>query len=492
MKTVNFIFPHQLFYNHKIQNGSDPIYLIEEYLFFREFNFHKGKIAYHRASMKSFEAQLQKKGRQVVYIEALDKKSDVRKLISSLSVEGVQKIRFVNPTDFWLEKRIHETSNKFGIELEEFENPLFINDRQELKHFFKSEKKSFFQTTFYKQERVKRQILLEGNDQPLGGKWTYDVDNRKKFPKKNPIPSHYVPELDTHWEEAVDYVENHFGGNLGALSDQPLFPHTLKGARDSLKHFFDYRFHNFGAYEDAIVKEVSYLHHSVLTPMMNIGLLPPLEVLDAALEYGAKYDVPLNSLEGFVRQIMGWREFIRGMYEVKGVQSRTRNYWNFKRKIPGSFYDGSTGIEPIDTTIKKILKTGYCHHIERLMILGNFMLLCEFDPDEVYRWFMELFIDAYDWVMVPNVYGMSQFADGGLFATKPYISGSNYIFKMSNYKKEPWHKIWDGLFWRFMDVHRDFFLSNPRLGMLVKMYDKMDPEKQKAHHTNADSFLEKL
>ncbi|MFZ1572803.1 MAG: FAD-binding domain-containing protein [Candidatus Kapaibacterium sp.] len=146
-------------------------------------------------------------------------------------------------------------------------------------------------------------------------------------------------------------------------------------------------------------------------------------------------DVGLNSIEGFIRQIIGWREFIRGVYVFKGTQERSRNFWNFKNKIPTSFYTGTTGIEPIDNTIKKLIATGYCHHIERLMILGNFMLLCEFDPNEVYKWFMELFIDSYDWVMVPNVYGMSQFADGGLMATKPYISGSSYVLKMSNFKK---------------------------------------------------------
>jgi len=215
-------------------------------------------------------------------------------------------------------------------------------------------------------------------------------------------------------------------------------------------------------------------------------------VVDRALAYAEENQVPINSLEGFVRQIIGWREFIRGMYEVKGTESRIRNFWGFERKIPKSFYEGTTGIVPVDETIKMVLKTGYCHHIERLMVLGNFMLLCEFHPDEVYRWFMELFVDAYDWVMVPNVYGMSQFADGGFFATKPYISGSNYIMKMSNYKKGDWQSIWDGLFWRFMDNNRDFFLKNPRLGMLVRTYDKMNPERQETLRNTAASFLKKI
>ncbi len=226
--------------------------------------------------------------------------------------------------------------------------------------------------------------------------------------------------------------------------------------------------------------------------MMNVGLLSPNEVLDEAIQFAGKNSVPFNSLEGFVRQILGWREFIRGVYITKGTAERTNNFWNFKRKIPASFWNGTTGIAPVDITIKKVLATGYCHHIERLMVLGNFMLLCEFDPDEVYKWFMELFIDSYDWVMVPNVYGMSQFADGGLMATKPYISGSNYLMKMSDYPKGEWQLIWDGLFWNFLNKHREFFLKNPRLSMLVKTFDKMSEEKRSVHLRAATDYLKTL
>jgi len=177
---------------------------------------------------------------------------------------------------------------------------------------------------------------------------------------------------------------------------------------------------------------------------------------------------------------------------IKGSVERTNNFWGFERKIPESFWTGETGIEPLDQIIQKVLKTAYAHHIERLMVFGNFMLLCEFNPDEAYRWFMEMFIDAYDWVMVPNVYGMSQFADGGLMATKPYISGSNYLMKMSDFKKGEWQKTWDSLFWRFLHVHRDFFGKNPRLNMLVHTFDKMNSEKQNSYLKTAEKFLENI
>ncbi len=241
-----------------------------------------------------------------------------------------------------------------------------------------------------------------------------------------------------------------------------------------------------------MVMKEPILHHSLLSPLINAGLLSPQQVIEETLAESDALAIPLASLEGFLRQVMGWREFIRIVYEREGSRQRTKNYWNHTRKIPPAFYTGETGILPVDTVIRRVLETGYCHHIERLMVLGNFMLLCEFDPDEVFRWFMELFIDSYDWVMVPNVYGMTQFADGGLMTTKPYISGSNYLLKMGDWEKGPWQETWDGLFWRFMHLHRDFFTQNPRLGMLVKTFDKMTVEKRNQHLKKADEFLSKL
>ena len=225
---------------------------------------------------------------------------------------------------------------------------------------------------------------------------------------------------------------------------------------------------------------------------MNVGLLDPNYLVKTTVDYAKKHNIPINSTEGFIRQIIGWREFIRGVYIAKGTEERTKNFWNFSRKMPAAFYNGTTGLEPFDDSIKKITKTGYIHHIERLMIVGNLMLLCEIDPDEVYRWFMELSIDSYDWVMVPNVYGMSQFADGGLMSTKPYISGSSYILKMSDYKKGDWCSIWDALFWNFINNHKEFFKKNPRMRMLVSSFEKMNPEKKKALLETSATFIENL
>ncbi len=491
-KKVNLIFPHQLLEKHEMYSNGNPIYLIEEHLFFREFNFHKTKIAFHRASMKQHEELLKSKDKKVIYIASTQKDSDIRSLLNSLAKDGVEELHYINPTDNWLEKRIKETADDNNLKVVEYENPSFINKRSDLESFFKPTKKKFFQTSFYKAERKRLNILVDDQNEPYGGKWTYDIDNRKKYPKDKTPPKWPKLSDSKHWEEATNYVNKNYSKNPGSLPDDRSYPINHKEARKWLSQFFKERFHHFGDYEDAIVKEEVLLNHSLLSPLINAGLLMPMEVVDQAIHYANEHEIPINSLEGFVRQIIGWREFIRGMYEAKGSDSRTANYWNHTRKMPASFYDGTTGIEPVDDTIKKVLRDGYSHHIERLMIIGNFMLLCEIDPKEVYRWFMELYIDAYDWVMVPNVYGMSQFADGGFFATKPYISGSNYVLKMSNYSKGPWQKTWDGLFWRFMDIHRDFFLKNPRLGMLVRTFDKMSEDKRAAHHDNAQKFLDRL
>jgi deoxyribodipyrimidine photolyase-related protein len=446
---IGLIFPHQLFEDLAPWQNCTEVLLVEEFLFFKQYNFHQQKLAYHRASMKFYESYLRKNGIAVNYIESTGPRSDVRKLLAKLATK---EVTFINPVDHWLEKRIIETSAANSINLHKLPNPGFLNSDAELAEY-------------------------------LRGK------NRLKYPKNKIAPAVEKPATTPFFSEAVIYTRQHFGSNYGQLGDTPVYPHDFESSKKWLQNFLQTRFAEFGPYEDAIVANETILHHSVLTPMLNNGLLTPQFVVEETLRFAEENSIPTNSVEGFIRQIIGWREFIRMVYKSKGSAERTRNYWGFTRKIPPQFWDGTTGILPVDQTIKKVLKTGYCHHIERLMVVGNFMLLCEFDPDEVYRWFMELFIDAYDWVMVPNVYGMSQFADGGLMATKPYISGSNYLQKMSDYPKGDWQPIWDALFWRFMHQHRSFFLQNPRLGMLVKTFDKWDTAKQTAILARAETYL---
>lgn len=486
---ATIIFPHHLFEKNPALVPGSRAFLVEEFLFFKQYDFHRQKLQFHRATMRFYENFLREKGVKVSYVESADGNSDVRELIPLLIREGASELHFCDVADSWLEKRIRAYSDK--VKLVEHVSPMFLNSKDEINSYFR-DKQHYFQTDFYTRQRKKNRILLDADSKPIGGKWTFDTENRLKYPKGKSPPQMMFPRKNQFHKEAQAYVKANFSDNYGELESDLVYPTTYTESRNWLMEFLQSRFVEFGQYEDAIVANERILNHSVLTPMMNVGLLTPQEIIETTLNFAEANAIPLNSLEGFVRQILGWREFIRGVYETAGTRERTTNFWNFRRKIPASFWAGETGIEPVDIVIKKILKTGYCHHIERLMVIGNFMLLCEFDPDEVYRWFMELFIDAYDWVMVPNVYGMSQFADGGLMATKPYISGSNYLMKMSDFPKGEWQRIWDGLFWRFMDVHRDFFLKNPRLAMLVRTFDKMTNEKRSLHLETAELYLRSL
>ena len=489
MKTANLIFPNQLFEENPLLNQEGVFFLVEEYLYFKQYNFHVQKIIFHRASMKYYENFLKNKRKNVIYIDHYEVHADVRKLIPYLKNNGFSHINYVLTEDDYLEKRINRNFKKYSFSVSKYETPMFLNQRKDLV-FFDKNKKKYFQTSFYINQRKKFNILLSQDGSPVGGKWSFDTENRKKYPKNKLPPKINKLSSDQYFIEAKKYVKNYFSKNIGFFSEKPLYPHTHNDAKDWLNRFLIDRLKDFGAYEDAIVESESYLNHSVISPLLNNGLLTPKLVVELTINF--KLNFPINSLEGFLRQIIGWREFIRGVYLVKGSEERTSNYFNFSRKIPKSFYDGSTGIFPVDSCIKKLRKTSYNHHIERLMILGNFMLLCEFDPNEIYKWFMEHYIDAYDWVMVPNVYGMSQFADGGLMSTKPYFSSSNYLKKMSDFPRGEWEKIWDGLYWRFISNNRKYFENNIRMKFMINLLDKMNPDKKRDHFENAKLFLNSL
>jgi deoxyribodipyrimidine photolyase-related protein len=266
-------------------------------------------------------------------------------------------------------------------------------------------------------------------------------------------------------------------------------PLTRQEALKNLDNFISLKFENFGSYEDAILIEDNFLFHSALSPSLNLGLITPKEIINKILKYIDYNDIPLNSVEGFIRQIIGWREFIRGVYQVKGDQQEKGNFFNFSNKVSNSWYSGTTGIPPLDDAINFSNLYGYTHHINRLMIISNIMTLSEINPKEAYKWFMEMFIDSSDWVMVPNVYGMGTYADGGIFSTKPYICGSNYILKMSNYKKGDWCDIVDGLYWRFVDKHLNKIKNNHRLSFMKNTLQKMNVDRKEMIFKKAEDFI---
>ncbi|MDB4544639.1 cryptochrome/photolyase family protein [Akkermansiaceae bacterium] len=486
--TVSLVYPHQLFTDHPAIPKGREVYLVEDPLFYgtdseQPLNLHAKKLMLHRASMKRYAAGLE----EVRYVELPEKGCRSDELLEKVIPKKVSKIECVDPVDYLLERRLRRFCEKRGIQLTLMESPMFLTPDDWMEETMDAMKKPFMKK-FYEAQRKRMNVLMEG-DQPEGGKYSFDAENRKKLPKSVSVPEPYGRQDHIEIEEAEAWVRVRFPEALGSLHG---FQYGIcrDDALEALNLFLRERFEFFGDYEDAISTNHRVAFHSVLTPYLNIGLITPQEVVDRVLEFAGESEaIPLNSLEGFVRQVIGWREFMRIIYLRHGVFERRENFWNFTKKMPQSLYDGTTGIDPIDHVIQALHEDAYCHHIERLMVLGNFMMLCRIDPDEVYRWFMEFFIDAYDWVMVPNVYGMSQFADGGIFATKPYLSGSNYLRKMSDFKKGEWCEVWDGLFWTFVEDHREFFLKNYRLAQMARLHDKMPEGKKKDHRDNAEKFL---
>lgn len=468
MTDITLIFPDQLFLKHPCIASPRQIYLVEEFLFYKVQPFHKQRLILLRSAMQRYDEMLRKKQCDVTYIPSKEL-SHRGSLFDLLGKKHIKSIHLCEFADEWLYQDLMIGAEKYGWKIHFYSSPGFICSNQELKTFF-VDKMHYSMSQFYAYQRKSQNILMEGQ-RPIGGKYSFDIENRKKIPKSLPIPPTFFPSKNTNREKIIAEVESEFPQAIGDAAPL-LYPTTHQEAKKALEMFLRDKLAFFGDYQDAIRKEESFLFHSVLSPILNIGLLTPQELIQTTINHSEKHPVLLNSLEGFLRQIMGWREFVRASYLLKGSYQRSFNFFHHKEKIPKKFWEGETGILPIDTVIKRVLRTGYCNHIERLMVLGNFLLLTETSPQEIYKWFMGYFVDAYDWVMVPNVYGMSQYADGGAIITKPYISSSNYILKMSNYPKGEWTEIWDGLFWRFLQKHDSLFSSNNRTLNLMQILEK--------------------
>ena len=492
---ISLVYPHQLFAEHPALEPGRPVALIEDPLFFGTdptwpLRVHQQKLVLHRASMLSYAAELKGRGWDVLHHRhnaAVDTSGHLQLLVKA----GYRSFHLADPVDDLLERRLKAFVKEHDCRLTTLPTPMLLTPSNVLEEHFGNGKKPFM-AKFYEMQRKRLGVLLEPDGGPLGGRWSYDAENRKKLPKGISVPEEPCCSPSSFVVSAQQQLAEE---PLPRLGSDALFAYPVSHADAErwLDQFLEVRFQQFGAYEDAISSQHRVMWHGVLTPMLNIGLLTPQLVLDRTLARAELGDIPLNSLEGFIRQIIGWREFMAAMYRRHGVTMRNGNFWNFDdRPLPEAFYNASTGLPPIDDAIRHALDTGYCHHIERLMLLGNVMLLCGFHPNRIYTWFMELFVDAYDWVMVPNVYGMSQFADGGIFTTKPYLSGSNYVRKMSDYRKGPWCEVWDGLFWSFIQRHDTFFRSQYRLAMMARNLDRMAPETLLEHQRRASDFLDAL
>jgi deoxyribodipyrimidine photolyase-related protein len=491
-KRLALVLGDCLFPNHQ---GLTPdehtlFFMAEDFGLCTHFKYHKQKLVLFLSAMRSHADTIAENHRlEYRELNAQNKEQSYEEKLDSLLQQFAALEELVTYTieDHFFAQRIKKWCEKNQLIFTEINSPKFLFSKANFEQYLANSKKPFMQV-YYKQKRKELAILMDSNNEPLHGKWSFDEANRKKLPKNISIPAQPKSGLTSHDESVIELVNQLFEYHPGTTEGFN-WSTTRASALAKLNDFLKERFDNFGPYEDAIHNKEVFAFHSVLSPYLNMGLLTPQEVLDKALDHYHKYDTHYPSVEGFVRQIMGWREFLRGIYHNFDLDE---NHFNHQRKLSPAWYDGTTGIPPLDDTIKKAQAHGYTHHIERLMVAGNLMLMAGLHPQEVYKWFMEMYVDSADWVMAPNVFGMSQFAEGGIFATKPYISGSNYLKKMSNYGQGDWCEIVDGLYWGFIDRHRETFAKNHRMGMMLATLNKMNADKKERIFTAADKWINQV
>jgi len=489
---------------HLREAGVARVFMAEDEGLCTYVKHHKLKLVLFLAAMRSYADDLKSAGFGVHYDRlddqptgrsgGADAPSYEQKLSDYLDANpAITELVHFEIEDKFFEHRVATFCGKRGLGQTVLPSPMFLTSRQQFAEYLDDANDKPFMARFYERQRKRLGILVDDAGKPVGGRWSFDADNRKKLPKRIDIPETGYAGPTDHVRDVVELVNDRFADHPGPpdlKADDAWFPTTRRQALAWLRAFLQDRFERFGDYEDALSNRGDWLFHSVLSPMMNLGLITPGEIIDRALDHAEQRDTPINSLEGFVRQVIGWREFIRGIYRHYSVSQENENSFGHHRTLKPCWYTCQTGMPPLDDAIGKALRLGWTHHIERLMVLGNFMNLCEVEPRQAHDWFMQMFVDSSDWVMGPNVYGMGLRSDGGLFSTKPYVCGSNYLIKMSDYRKGEWCDTADGLYWRFVDSHRAFFESNPRMSVMTRSLDKLKPERRERIFSAAEQFLD--
>ncbi|MEX0707316.1 MAG: cryptochrome/photolyase family protein [Woeseia sp.] len=484
------ILGNQLFPRRQLPDANEvSVFMCEDMGLCTDFRHHQQKIVLFLSAMRSYAEELGDAGYEVAYVE-LD--PDAHRgyedhLADALDRSGATRVLHFEIEDRPMESRIVSFAEERGLERKQLESPMFRCSRERFAAFAR-DRERVSMAEFYKSERRRLEILVDADGEPAGGRWSFDEENRKKLPQDVTPPAVDAEKHTRHTATLIPLVRQTFGSHPGDAREF-WWPTTRRGALAWLRGFLDWRLERFGPYEDAISTRSDTMFHSLLSPLLNLGLITPEEVVERVLEHAEENDIPLASTEGFIRQVIGWREFVRGIYREFGERQAKENFWNHDRKLTDAWYEGSTGIPVVDDTIRTAKRLGWTHHIPRLMVMGNMMTLCEIEPKAAHDWFMEMYVDSSEWVMGPNVYGMGIFSDGGIFATKPYICGSNYLRKMSDYGKGDWCDTVDGLYWRFIDRHRDFFETNPRLALMPRALDRLDDDRREAIFGKAAAFL---
>ncbi|WP_440998450.1 cryptochrome/photolyase family protein [Fodinibius sp. SL11] len=458
--------------------------------------YHKKKLTYVLSSMRHFAVECYKKGYPVYYY-ATEGHFDEGLTEILTEYTDLSTTFFLTPSEWDSRNRLRKVKNTFRDRVKEIPNAFFFADSEQWKENIEP---GYRMEYFYRDMRRLTGYLMNEN-QPEGGEWNYDEENRESLPKGYSVPKVTSFEPDVITQEVLNLVEDRHQHHFGKLEGFQ-FAVTRKQALQLLDEFIEQRLADFGLYEDAMATDEPTLFHSTLSLYLNNGLLLPWEICERSICAYKDGKVPINSVEGLIRQVLGWREFVHIYYEAMMPEIRDTNFMNFENPLPKIFWSGDTDMHCMQQSLEPVIEQGYSHHIQRLMVLSNFSNLTKTDPRELNKWFWLAYVDAYEWVVLPNVLGMSTFADGGVLASKPYVSSGNYINKMSNYCTSCEYSVtkktgegacpFNYLYWNFVDEQRKAFEVSGRNSFMVNMYDKKSDEDKKAIKESSKQFLHQL
>ena len=463
-------------------------------------NHHKKKLVLLFSAMRHFADQLCEDGWQVHYqkFHPDNPHHSLQAVLADQLASGdFERVITTECGEWRLHEKVQQWPQRLGVPVEIRPDSRFIASKDEFAQWAEG-RKQLRMEFFYREMRRKTGLLMTPDGKPEGGQWNFDADNRKKWTGKPPAPAPFRVELDAITREVIELVDTHFAEHFGTTDDFH-FAVTTKDARAALEHFLDFALPCFGDYQDAMSDSEDWLFHSILSPYINCGLLDPLTVCEAAAQAWVAGRAPLNAVEGFIRQILGWREFVRGIYWLNMPGYARENRLGNTRALPWFYWTGDTNMRCMHKAIDATRRNAYAHHIQRLMVTGNFALLAGVKPEEICDWYLAVYADAYDWVELPNVLGMVMHADGGYLGSKPYAASGKYIQRMSDHCKHCHYKVQDAtgeracpfnaLYWHFIDRHRNDFAGNPRMGMMYRNWDRQKPERRQALLARAEHLL---
>jgi deoxyribodipyrimidine photolyase-related protein len=483
----------------RLEPSKTIVLMIESLERSRSHPYHKQKLVLVLSAMRHFKRELEGAGFTVQYVQSESFEDGIK---THLKKYPNASITVVQPADHGVAENLSRVVSRYGGSLNVAPDESWLSTEADWDGYVRG-KKQLRMEFFYREMRRKTGWLLESDGQPIGGKWNYDAENRQVPERGHTFPPRLEFERDEITQDTLEHVQATFPDHFGNL-EQWNWPVTHDDALLALEHFLTHRLARFGPFEDAMVEGEAQVYHSLISPAINLGLLTPREVCEHALEFAAKPEnhVPLESIEGFIRQILGWREFMYHVYRTKMPAFKLENQLGHVRRLPDFYWTGDTNMRCVSSAVKQLQDTGHTHHIQRLMVLGNFALIAGINPQEVNDWFLMGYVDAFDWVVTPNVIGMSQYADRGSFTSKPYASGAGYINRMSNHcgscpynPKEtigPKACPFASLYWDFVNRHLQLFEQNQRMSLIVGGWKKRDPDDKDAILKQARDVLRRL